>query len=111
MLSTEGDASISWMRHCILTIAMVYLWWTLFGTVASLVKGTDQDNTIVQPTVQVNGKSWQKCCNVTNHCNGRCTISTSGPDITRFHMESGYMSRQRDMHFSTVVYGVVREVP
>jgi hypothetical protein len=38
----------------------------------------------------------QQCSNVTNRWTGRSTISTSAPNITRFHMESGDVSRLLD---------------
>jgi hypothetical protein len=34
--------------------------------------------------------------NVINHCNGRSTVRTSAPDITRFHTESGDVRRRLD---------------
>jgi hypothetical protein len=52
----------------------------------------------------------QQCPYVTNHRNGRSTIRTSAPDLTRFHTESGDVSRRLDTQRSTVVDDVVREV-
>jgi hypothetical protein len=80
-----------------MTVAIVYRWHlSLSVTATSLIKGTDPDD------AKVTGQGRQHTRHVTYHRHGRSTIRTSAPDITRFHAESGDVSRRPDAQTRTL---------